>query len=115
MTERQGQVYAFMVDGQARREPYPRIVPRRFRVPLVGEVEPECGLDDRRLERQSLGALDLLCELAADRVGDVDLATLERCKPGRLVGDDLEYQTFNAGFLAPILVERFHGQLEARR
>src|SRR5438309_8032447 len=34
--------------------------------------------------------LDLLGQLAADRIGDIDLAALQGGEPGRLVGNDFE-------------------------
>ena len=93
MAERQSLVDALAVDGQAGGEPHPLVVPWRLRVPLVGEVEPEWCLDDGRLQAEPLGALELLGELAADGVGDVDLAALERGQPRGLVRDHPEHQT----------------------
>ena len=69
------------------RKPNPRIVPGRLVIPLIGEVEPERALDDRRLQGETFGALDLLGELATDRVGNIDLAILECGKPRRLIGN----------------------------
>src|SRR6516164_6248823 len=80
-----------VIDGQAGRESHTLVMPRRLRVPLVGEVEPERGLDDGWLEGEPLGALQLLGELAADRVGYVDLTTLERSQPRCFVRDHPEH------------------------
>ena len=52
-------VYGLVIDGEAGREAHPLIMPGRFFVPLIGEVEPERGLDDDGLEGEPLGALDL--------------------------------------------------------
>src|SRR6266446_9899699 len=89
-------------------------MPRRLGVPLFREVDPLCA-DYRRFEGEARRALQLLGELAADRVGDVDLAAFECREPRRLVGYDLEDDAFDAGGLAPILVERLHDELDARR
>jgi hypothetical protein len=51
--------------------------------------------------------LDLLGKLAADRVGDVDLAALQSREAGRLLGDVLHDQPLDRGGLAPITLERF--------
>ena len=108
-------VDGLVIDGQAGGEPHALVMPWRFRIPLVGEVEPECRLDDGRLEGEPLGALQLLGELAADRVGNIDLAALEGSQPRGLVGDHPEHQSLYVGRLAPILIEGLHGQLQARR
>jgi hypothetical protein len=50
MSQGQRLVDRLVVDGQTGREPYPLIMPGRFFIPLVGEVQPEGRLDDGRLE-----------------------------------------------------------------
>ena len=115
VAERQRLVDGLAVDGQARRQPHALVVPWRLRVPLVGEVDPERRRDDGGLEGEPLRALQLLGELAADRVDDVDLAALQRRQPRRLVVDRLEHQALDARGLAPVLVERLERQLHARR
>src|SRR5215469_5477254 len=113
MAEGQRLVEAFAVDREAGGAPHSLVVPRRFRIPLVGKIDVEHALDDRRLQGQPGGALQLFSELAADRVGDVDLAALQRGKPCGLVGDHLEDQALYFGRLAPVLIESFKDQLDA--
>ena len=100
---------------QPRRVAHALVVPRRLRIPLVGEVEPEGALDHHRLQRQARRLLQLLGELAADRVGDVDLAALQRRQPRRLLGHHLEDQPLHGGHLAPVALEGFEHQLHAGR
>ena len=90
-------------------------MPRGLGIPLVGEVEPERALDDGGLQREARRALELLGELAANRVGQVHLAALQRGQPGRLVGDDAQDQPLHARRLPPVLLERLEDQLHARR
>ena len=49
IAERQRVIGAFAVDRPARSAPHPFVMPRRFRVPLVREIETEDALHDRRL------------------------------------------------------------------
>ena len=60
--------------------------------------------------------LQLRGQLAADRVGDVDLAALQCGKPCRLFGDHLQHQPLHADRLAPValvgLQHQFHARLE---
>ena len=113
IAERQRLVDALAVDREAGGLAYPLVMPRRFRVPLLGESEPEGALDHRRLEAEPGSALQLLGQFAADRIDDIDLAAGQRGKPGRLVGNDLEHQPFDAWRLAPISLERLQHQLDA--
>src|SRR5205814_3505952 len=64
---------------------------------------------------QARSAVQLLGELAADRVGDVDLAALERREPRRLVGDRTQHDTLDARGLAPIALKRLEYKLDPRR
>ena len=68
----------------------------------------------RRLEGQPGRLLQLLGQLAADRVGDVHLAPLERGQAGGLVGDHAQHEAFHARALAPVLFEGLEHQLHAR-
>jgi len=90
-------------------------MPWRFRVPLLREIEPPRALGDNRLQGQPRRRPKLFGKLATDRVDDVDFALLERGEPRRLVGDRLEHQAFDAGGLAPILVEGLENQLQPGR
>src|SRR5215813_1248723 len=74
-------------------------MPWRFRVPLLGEVDPPGPLRNNRLEGQPRGAAELFGKLAANRVDDVDLAALQRGEPGCLLRNHLEHQTFDARVL----------------
>src|SRR6516164_214940 len=67
------------------------------------------------LESEPGGPLQLLGELAADRVDDIDLTRLQSGKPGRVVGDHLEHQAFDARGLAPILLEGLEHYIHTRR
>ena len=58
--------------------------------------------------------LYVLGELAADRVGDIDFAALERGQAGGLVGDHLEHEALHARRLAPILLEGLEDELDTR-
>ena len=88
-------------------------MPWRFRVPLLGESQPEGALDYHRLEAQSRGALQLLGQFTADRIDQIDLAAGQRGEPGRLVRNDLEHQALDARRLAPIALERLQHQFDA--
>ena len=50
VAERQRIVGALPVDRQAGGAPHPRVMPRRFWVPLVGEINAEDALHHRRLQ-----------------------------------------------------------------
>src|SRR5207245_3678950 len=91
------------------------IVPRRLRVPLVWEIDPEGGLADVRLERQPRAPADLLGQGTADRVGDIDLAALQAGQPRGLVGDRFQRQALHVRRLAPVLLEGLDHELDARR
>src|SRR5438034_7985391 len=67
VTERQRLVDALAVDREARGLAHPLVMPRRFRVPLLGEGEPERALDYGWLETESGRTLELFGQLAADR------------------------------------------------
>src|SRR5215470_6261095 len=63
MAERQGLVDRGAVDGEAGGESDALVVPRRLRIPLIGEIEPEGRLDDSRLEGEPRRPLQLFGEL----------------------------------------------------
>ena len=58
--------------------------------------------------------LELLGELAADRIDDVDFAAFQSSQPRALVRNHLEHQPLHIGRLAPILVEGLQYQLDPR-
>jgi len=82
---------------------------------LLREIDPVRGRADRRLEDKTRRLLDVLGQLAADRVGDIDLAALQGGDPRRLVRDDPEDEALDGRRLAPELLERFEDQLDAGR
>jgi hypothetical protein len=86
-------------------------MPRRCGVPLLGEIEPERAWRVDRLERQPRCVAQFLGQFAVDRVDNVDLTHLERGQPGRLLGDHLEDEPFDARDLAPVGLERLEHQL----
>src|SRR6267142_4519907 len=68
VTERQRLVDPLAVDCEAGGLAHPLVMPGRFRVPLLGEGEPERTLDYGRLETESGRTLKLFGQLAADRI-----------------------------------------------
>ncbi len=66
-----------------------------------------------RLQREARRLLQLLGKLAADRIGDVDLALLERREPRRLVGHHLHHQPLDGRRFAPVAVEGFEHEFDA--
>ena len=102
------------VDGVVGSQAHPPVAPRRFRVPLVGEVHPLCGLTDVRLQRQPRGSPELLGQRAADRIGDVHLTSLQRGQARGLVRDRLQDQPFHVRHFSPVLIEGLKDKLHAR-
>src|SRR5437588_4752933 len=102
MAQRERVIGALAVDREIRRPAYPLVMPGRLRIPLLGKVQRECSLDERWLEREPRRLLQLLGKLAADRIGDVDLAALQCSEPRGLVVDHLEDKTLQARRLAPV-------------
>jgi len=90
------------------------IVPRRFRIPLIREIDPEGGLTDVRLEGQARATSDLLGQGAADRVGDVDLTTLQARQARGLVGNRSQDEALHVRRLAPVLLEGVDDELDTR-
>src|SRR5215470_10343117 len=103
------------VDGEACGQPDPLIVPRRFRIPLIDEVEKKYRIRHRGTELEAGRAPDVFRDRSGEVVRDVDFAPLERGGAGCLVRNALEDNAFHAGCLAPIPVERFEHQLDAGR
>jgi len=85
--EEQRLVHSLAIERQICGLPDANVVPGRFRVPLLGKVDPVRRLQHHRFDAQSFGLLHFLGKLAADRIGDVDLAELQRRQPGCFVGD----------------------------
>src|SRR5213594_535150 len=102
------------IDGEARGESHPLVVPRRLRIPLLDEVEEEDPVGPRGDELQPVRAPDLLGHRARQEVRHVHLAALERGRARRLVGDAPEDQALDARNLAPVAFERLEDQLHAR-
>src|SRR3989449_3746098 len=102
------------IDGEARGEPHPLVVPRRLRVPLLDEVEEEDPVGPRGDELQPGRPPDLLGHRARQEVRHVHLAALERGRTRRLVGDTPEDQALDARRLAPVTVERLEDQFHPR-
>src|SRR3989441_179543 len=109
-----GVIDGLAVDGVVCGEAYAPVVPRRSRVPLISEVNPEHRLDDLSLERKGRGSPNLFGERAANRVDDVHLTPLQRGQPRRLIGKHLEDQALHTRGLTPVLVEGLQHELNAR-
>src|SRR5262249_11728153 len=88
--------------------------PRRLRVPLVGELEPEDRRVPRRDEREARVApyLDTLGTIQGDR--DVDLAGLQHRQARVHVGDGLHHELLYVGRAAPVARVRLQHHLHAR-
>ena len=110
-----GLVDRLAIDRQARGEPHPPVVPRRLRVPLLGELEEEDGVAPNSGEPEPGCPLDVLGHGAAQEVHDVELATLEPGRARRLVGDALEDQALHARRLPPVALEGLDDDLDPRR
>src|SRR5207249_2108112 len=61
--ERLGLVDRLAIDGVVGGETKPAVVPGRFRVPLVDEVDPVAVVRERGLEREPRSTADLLAQL----------------------------------------------------
>ena len=115
ISERVRLVHRLPIDGMVHGQAHPPIVPRRLRVPLLGEVDPVCGLTDVGLQRQPGGSPDLLGHRAANVIGDVHLTALQRGQACGLVRDRLQDQPLHVRGLAPVLIEGFDDELDTRR
>src|SRR4029453_2563033 len=83
--ERLGLVQRLAVDGVTGGEPHPPGGPRRFGIPLVGDVPPDDAARlARRRELEPGRALDVLGDGPGQEVRDVDLTLLEGRGPRRL-------------------------------
>src|SRR5215471_6974149 len=72
--QKQRLAHPVAIEREIGRLPHPQIVPRRFRVPLLGEVDPARRLQDHGLQAEPRRPPQLLGKLTPDRVGDVNLA-----------------------------------------
>src|SRR5262249_17392252 len=77
MTKRESLVHRLAIEGQGYGLAHALIVPRRILVPLFGKIQPEWRRADRRLDAEARRALQLIGEFATDRIGNIDLATLQ--------------------------------------
>src|SRR3954447_23977561 len=91
----------------------PDVVPWRFRVPLIGEVDPLCTVKHNRFECQALSALYFLSQFTPNGVGDVDLTALQCSKPGRFIWYHPQDEFLYRGTLAPVVGECLQHQLHA--
>ena len=110
-----GLVDRLAVDGEAGGKPQAPVVPRRLRVPLLGEVQEEDRVRPHGHESQTGRAPHVLGDGAVEEVGDVDLAALEGGGARRLVRDAFQDQALDARHLAPVALEGFEHQLDPRR
>ncbi len=113
IAEEQRLVHSIPVERQIGRLTHPQIMPGRFGIPLLGKIDPVRRLSDDRLEGEPRGAANAVGKLAADRIGDVDLAALQCREPRQFIGDDPHHQALDARGLAPIAVEGFEHELDA--
>ena len=103
------------VDREAGGEAHLWVVPWRFRVPLIREINAEGALHSHRFDTETGGAAQFVGQLAPDRIGDVDFAPFQCRQPCCLVRDHFQNQPFHARCVAPVRLERFEHQLHARR
>jgi hypothetical protein len=82
---------------------------------LIGEEQPERAWNDRRLQGKPRRAVQLFGQRTPDRVGDVDLVSLQRRQASSLVGDHAEAQRLDARRLAPVVLVGLEYQLDAGR
>ena len=113
--ERLGLVDSLAVDGVAGRQPHATVVPRRFRVPLLGQLEPERAGQQRRLELDARRALELFSHGAGEEVGEIHLASLQRGRARRLLRHRAHDDPLDVGRLPPVAVEGLEHDLHAGR
>src|SRR5262249_19579889 len=101
------------VDREARRQPHSSIRPRRFRIPLIGKVEPKYP-EQRRHQPHSRCATDILRDRPRQEHGEVYLAALQAGRPRRLVGPAAQNEALDRSRLAPVSLECLQHQLNAR-
>ena len=111
--ERLGLVERLAVDGEAGGQPHALVGPGRLRIPLVREIEPE-DAEERRHQAKPRRALDVLGGGPAQEKGDVDFSALERGGARGLVGQAPEDEPLDGRSLAPVALEGFEHQLDAR-
>src|SRR6185369_1295135 len=101
------------IQGVVDRQAYALVVPRRFRIPLLGELDPVDRRVLRRYQLQSRVALHIEGVLAVERVGDVGLAVLEHRHARRPLGYALHDVALDRGHAAPVARVRLHHDLDA--
>ena len=112
--ERLGLVERLTVDGVAHGLTHAQVVPRRLRIPLVGQVEPEGSLRLlRRDELEAGGPADVLGHGTGEQIRDVHLAFLQRGRARGLFGQAAVDEALDVGHLAPVALPRLHHQLDA--
>src|SRR5689334_19851327 len=112
VTERQRVIDALAIDRQICRATDAQIVPWRFRVPLIDEIEAEHALHEGRFQHQAGSTFQLLGKFAAYRIDNIHFSVLQRRQPRGFVGDDPQYQPFDGGSFAPISVKGLEHQFE---
>ena len=110
--ERLGLVERSPIDGHDGGQPHAPIVPGRFRIPLIEEVQvvdadrPREGQPDRRV------ALELERGRRVEHVRHVHLAVLQHGRAGRGVRHRLEHEPLHRRRLAPVALVGLHDQLD---
>src|SRR6516162_4808753 len=89
-------VHGLAVDRKAAGPSNPLVVPGRLRVPLVGVVNPERSRREHRLESETRRTAQFFGQFCADRIHDVDVATIPHNESCRLFPDGREVQAHNA-------------------
>ena len=115
MAQCQGFIDGVVVDRVTGGPPDPYVVPRRFGIPLIGEIHPIGGGTDRRADLQAWRAFDFRRELTADRIGDINFIALQRDEARRFVRNDLQHQTFDLRHFPPVTLIGFKYQFDAGR
>src|SRR5580765_8205476 len=110
-----GLVQGLPIDREARGQTHAPVVPRRLRVPLLGEVEEDDGVGPDGAELEPRRPLDVLRHRTGQEVDDFSFTALERGGSRGLVRDALEDEALHAGRLAPVAVEGLDDDLDARR
>ena len=98
----------------AGRQPHALIGPRRFRIPLLGQLDPERAAHERRGQAKARDLAHGVRGGPGQEVDDVDLAGPERGRPRRLLGHGAHHQALHRRRLAPVAVEGLQHDLDAR-
>src|SRR5439155_15381852 len=114
-SERLGLVERLPIDGVTGGQPHAPVVPRRLRIPLVGEVEPEDAARlARRRELEPRRSLNVFGNGTGQQIRDVHLTLLEGGSARGLLGQAAEHEPFDAGRLAPVALVGLQHQFDAR-